>query len=48
MLARVNGSHHQYFHPHKPGKRVTVVHPKKDLNIKTLRSIMRQAGWEQL
>jgi predicted RNA binding protein YcfA (HicA-like mRNA interferase family) len=48
VLARVTGSHHQFFHPHKPGQRVTVVHPKKDLNIKTLRSIMKQAGWEHL
>jgi predicted RNA binding protein YcfA (HicA-like mRNA interferase family) len=47
-LARVSGSHHQFVHPDKPGRRVTVVHPKKDLNIKTLRSIMKQAGWENL
>jgi predicted RNA binding protein YcfA (HicA-like mRNA interferase family) len=38
LLARVSGSHHQFVDPDKPGRRVTVVHPKKDLNIKTLRS----------
>jgi predicted RNA binding protein YcfA (HicA-like mRNA interferase family) len=48
ILARVSGSHHQFVHPEKRGRRVTVVHPKKDLNIKTLRSIMKQAGWEHL
>jgi predicted RNA binding protein YcfA (HicA-like mRNA interferase family) len=48
VLARVSGSHHQIVHPEKPGRRVTVVHPKTDLNIKTLRNIMKQAGWEHL
>ncbi|HLL89966.1 MAG TPA: type II toxin-antitoxin system HicA family toxin [Tepidisphaeraceae bacterium] len=48
VLARISGSHHQFVHPLKPGRRVTVVHPKKDLTIGTLRSIMRQAGWERL
>jgi predicted RNA binding protein YcfA (HicA-like mRNA interferase family) len=43
-LVHVKGSHHQYKHPHKPG-RVTVPHPKKDLPTGTLRSIYRQAGW---
>jgi len=48
ILARVSGSHHQFVHSDKPGRRVTVAHPKKDIPIKTLRSIMKQAGWEQL
>ena len=48
MLARVNGSHQQFTHPAKPGRRVTVVHPNRDLNVKTLRSIMERAGWEDL
>jgi predicted RNA binding protein YcfA (HicA-like mRNA interferase family) len=39
------GSHRQFRHPDKPGK-VTVPHPKKDLNTGTLRSIYRQAGWD--
>lgn len=37
------GSHHQFKHPTKPGK-VTVPHPKKDLLIATVRSILKQAG----
>lgn len=37
------GSHCQYKHPIKTGK-VTVPHPKKDLPIKTLQSILKQAG----
>ena len=37
------GSHIQLKHPTKPG-RVTVVHPKKDIPIGTLRSIEKQAG----
>ena len=42
---RVNiaGSHHQFKHPTKKG-RVTIPHPKKDLNIKTQNSILKQAG----
>jgi predicted RNA binding protein YcfA (HicA-like mRNA interferase family) len=37
------GSHKQFRHPAKPG-RVTVVHPKRDIPVGTLRSIERQAG----
>ncbi len=37
------GDHHQFKHPTKPGK-VTVTHPKKDIPIRTLKSIERQAG----
>ncbi len=44
-LVAVRGSHHQFKHPSKPG-RVTVPHPKKDLNIKTVKSILKQAGLE--
>jgi predicted RNA binding protein YcfA (HicA-like mRNA interferase family) len=40
---RTAGSHHQFRHPTKPGT-VTVPHPKKDLNIKTQNSILKQAG----
>ena len=39
----VVGSHHHFKHATKPGK-VTVPHPKKDLPIGTVRSILRQAG----
>lgn len=37
------GSHCQYKHPIKSG-RVTVPHPKKDLPIKTVQSIFKQAN----
>ena len=36
-------SHKQFKHPTKKG-RVTVNHPVKDMNIKTLKSIERQSG----
>ncbi|MDR2413216.1 MAG: type II toxin-antitoxin system HicA family toxin [Rickettsiales bacterium] len=37
------GSHHQFRHPVKTGK-VTVPHPKKDMDPKTAKSILIQAG----
>lgn len=37
------GDHHQFKHPVKPGK-VTVTHPVKDIPVRTLKSIERQAG----
>lgn len=37
------GSHCQYKHLRKKGK-VTVPHPKTDLPIKTIQSILKQAG----
>jgi len=40
------GSHCQYKHPTKKGK-VTVPHPKKDLPIKTVQSILNQAGLKE-
>jgi predicted RNA binding protein YcfA (HicA-like mRNA interferase family) len=43
FLVHTVGSHHQFRHPVKPG-RVTVPHPKKDLLVPTVRSIMKQAG----
>ncbi|AYN25668.1 type II toxin-antitoxin system HicA family toxin (plasmid) [Buttiauxella sp. 3AFRM03] len=43
ILVRVNGSHHHFTHPTKPGL-VTIQHPKKDLPIKTVKSIRKQAG----
>ena len=39
------GSHQNFAHPTKPG-RVTVLHPRKDLYVRTIRSIYRQAGWD--
>ncbi len=38
-----DGDHHQFKHPTKKG-RVTVVHPKKDIPIGTLKSISKQSG----
>lgn len=40
------GDHHQFKHPTKKGK-VTITHPKKDIPIKTLKSIFKQAGFEE-
>lgn len=43
-LVSHNGtSHQQYKHPTKKG-RVTVPHPRKELDPKTSRSILKQAG----
>ncbi|MEY9980086.1 type II toxin-antitoxin system HicA family toxin [Lysinibacillus sp. RC79] len=42
-LDRVRGSHHQYKHPTKKGL-VTIPHPKKDLPLRTVKSILKQAG----
>lgn len=44
-LVGVKGSHHQFRHPTKAG-RVTVPHPKKDLPLPTVKSILKQAGLE--
>ena len=43
VLVHVVGSHHQFKHPTKPGK-VTVPHPKNDLPLPTVRSILKQVG----
>lgn len=43
VLVRVNGSHHHFTHPTKPGL-VTIPHPKKDLPVGTVKSIRKQAG----
>ena len=39
----VTGSHHHFKHPSKPGK-VTVPHPRKDIPMGTIRSVLKQAG----
>ena len=39
---RVRGSHRYFKHPEKSGL-VTVPHPKKDLPLGTVKSILRQA-----
>ncbi|MGI6663198.1 MAG: type II toxin-antitoxin system HicA family toxin [Bacillota bacterium] len=43
VITRQRGSHIQLVHPKRPG-RVTVPHPKKDLDIETVMTILRQAG----
>lgn len=45
VLGRTKGDHHQFKHPTRPGL-VTLVHPKKDIPLGTLKSVFRQAGWE--
>lgn len=39
---KVTGSHYHFKHPIKKGK-VTIPHPKKDIPLKTLISIEKQA-----
>jgi len=39
----VEGSHHHFKHPDRPGK-IQVPHPRKDLPLGTARGIMRDAG----
>ena len=43
QLARIKGSNHHYKHPIRSGL-VTVPHPKKDIPIGTVKSILKQAG----
>lgn len=42
-LNRVKGSHHMFKHPTLPGT-IAVPHPKKDLPIGTVKSILKSAG----
>ena len=42
-LVRIRGSHHTFKHSEKKGN-VTIPHPNNDLPIKTINSILRQAG----
>jgi predicted RNA binding protein YcfA (HicA-like mRNA interferase family) len=41
------GSHRHFKHPTKPGK-VTVPHPKRDLPVKTIKSIEKASGLKLL
>lgn len=43
VLDRVRGSHHVFKHPTKQNH-LTVPHPKKDLPIGTVNSILKSAG----
>lgn len=42
------GSHHHYIHPTKPGK-VTIPFHRGDVNIRTAKSVLKQAGidWKE-
>ena len=42
-LNRVNGSHHIFKHPGRPGI-VVVPHPKKDLGLGLVKAIRQKAG----
>jgi predicted RNA binding protein YcfA (HicA-like mRNA interferase family) len=43
VLDRVNGSHHVFKHPERPGI-VVIPHPKKDLGQGLVKAIRRDAG----
>ena len=45
VLKGVRGSHFQYLHPDKNGK-ITIPRHGGDLNIKTAKTILKQAGLE--
>lgn len=42
-IIRISGSHHVFKHGEKRGV-VVVPHPRKDIPIKTVKSILTQAG----
>jgi len=44
-LVATEGDHWQFKHPERAG-RVTIQHPRKDIDIRVLRSVYRQAGWD--
>lgn len=44
VLVRVKGSHHQ-FKSAGSRQRITLPHPKKDLQIGLVKSIYKVAGW---
>ncbi|HVC98461.1 MAG TPA: type II toxin-antitoxin system HicA family toxin [Pirellulales bacterium] len=44
VMVRQKGSHRQYHHPTKPGTVTIAGKPSLDLDSKTQRSILRQAG----
>jgi predicted RNA binding protein YcfA (HicA-like mRNA interferase family) len=43
-LKNTEGSHRQFVHPTKPGKVTVAGKPSLDLDPKTAKSIMKQAG----
>ncbi len=44
FLYSIEGSHHQYKHKFKTGKITIPFHSNKDLKIKTVNNILKQAG----
>jgi predicted RNA binding protein YcfA (HicA-like mRNA interferase family) len=44
VLKSQKGSHQQYVHPTKKGKVTLALHGKREITIKTVRSIFKQAG----
>jgi len=44
FLSRVNGSHHVFKHPDKPGNLVIPVHSNETLKTGLLRALMKQTG----
>jgi predicted RNA binding protein YcfA (HicA-like mRNA interferase family) len=45
VLVSTRGSHHKYRHA-ESGRTVILPHPRKDIPAGTVRSIYRQAGWD--
>ena len=43
LLRASKGSHHIFVHPYKPGH-ISVLHPKKDLEVGLLHKLLKQAG----
>jgi predicted RNA binding protein YcfA (HicA-like mRNA interferase family) len=49
VTVKSSGSHRQLKHPRKPGRVTIAFHgANQDLPIGTLKSIAKQAGWEEL
>lgn len=44
-LDRTRGSHRQFVHPEKSGRVTVSGHPSDEIKPKTLKSILRQAGF---
>jgi predicted RNA binding protein YcfA (HicA-like mRNA interferase family) len=47
VMVAQRGSHKQFKHPSRRGRVTVAGHDNDDLAVGTLRSIFRQAGWEQ-
>ena len=48
VLKDQNGSHRHYIHPHKSKKITISFHGKKDIPIKTMKQILRDAGLKEV